>query len=344
MSGGSMEHHRGKSFHFLGGSDYQDNMGRKLQLVMVFLFLVLKEPDMSEADNMGRKLLLVMVFYFVVLKEPNMPEAVCRYTSSGNYRCKYRGLTSINMHQNLLESISDLDLSNNKITEIPTETSNKPESSGSSESVLALIGLVCTGSVAFTLLIVSIVLTIWCKRNTRDNSPSGPNSTTASSVTNTTPTVSTSGRIHDQTGQGQSLVSTQPLNINHPLHITGPTVSQPHYYVDEGTPTSSNIPEGKGTGTGEAAKAKSHAPSRDDPAPLTAPCDDDEPTYVEPDGAIYMTPEDVLYEIPANSHCEESVDVPDNLHYYQPLKKDRNLPTDAAGYIVIEPKNPKRHS
>ncbi|XP_078681990.1 uncharacterized protein LOC144916631 [Branchiostoma floridae x Branchiostoma belcheri] len=180
---------------------------------------------------------------------------------------------------------------------------NKPEitrygshESSPSFSLPVLIGSVC-GAAALSI-VAAVLITIWCKRNTK-NPPSGPTSNIALSNINTTATVPTSGSLHDQTGQGQSLASTQPLNIKHPSRVRGP----PNPKTPKGLP------------------------------PLR---DDDEPTYVEPDGAHYMTPEDVLYEMPANSHCED-----DNRHYYQPLKKEQNLPTDASGYVLVVPNNPK---
>ncbi|XP_078670935.1 uncharacterized protein LOC144911048 isoform X2 [Branchiostoma floridae x Branchiostoma belcheri] len=186
---------------------------------------------------------------------------------------------------------------------------NRSHKSSPSFSLPALIGSVC-GTAALSI-VAAVLIRIWCKRNSK-NPPSGPTSNIALSNINTTATVPTSGSHHDQTWQGQSLASTQPLNIKHPSHVRRPAVSQTHYYVDADTPNP-KTPKG-----------------------LPPLCDDDEPTYVEPDGAHYMTPEDVLYEMPANSHCED-----DNLHYYQPLKKEENLPTDASGYILVVPNNPK---
>ncbi|KAI8489588.1 hypothetical protein Bbelb_327550 [Branchiostoma belcheri] len=284
---------------------------------------------------MGRMLRHVLVFLLIILKEPNMLEADCSCIPSLYCRCTGMGLTSI--PQNLPTSISDLDLSHNRIdtvnqpmlvryrentfasttmsksssfrkTEINLDhtahpvvspfattggisdillTFNKPEinrshKSSPSFSLPALIGSV-SGTAALSI-VTAVLITIWCKRNSK-NPPSGPTSNIALSNINTTATVPTSG--NDQTGQGQSLASTQPLNIKHPSHVRRPAVSQTHYYVDADTPNS-KTPKGL--------------------PPLR---DDDEPTYVEPDGAHYMTPEDVLYEMPANSHCED-----DNLHYY----------------------------
>ncbi|XP_078693728.1 uncharacterized protein LOC144923236 [Branchiostoma floridae x Branchiostoma belcheri] len=140
------------------------------------------------------------------------------------------------------------------------------------------------GSVAGALLIV-VIFAIWWKKK-RKNPPSDP-----SSNTNTTAAVTTSG--NDQTGQGQSLATTQSteadskthLNIKHPSHARGPAVPQPH---------------NQHKNTGQPDKETSFSRLR-----KTLPEDDDEPTYVEPDGALYMTAEDVLYEMPANSHCKE---------------------------------------
>ncbi|XP_078682004.1 uncharacterized protein LOC144916636 [Branchiostoma floridae x Branchiostoma belcheri] len=206
-------------------------------------------------------------------------------------------------------------------------TANKPEitrygshESSPSVSVPALIGSVC-GTAALSI-VATVLITIWCKWNTK-NPPSGPTSNIALSNINTTATVPTSGSLHDQTGQGQSLASTQPSNIKHPSRVRWPAASQTDYYEDAGTPPNPKKTTGAVTG--------SLAPHRDGPPPR----DDDEPTYVEPDGAHYMTPEDVLYEMPANSYCED-----DNRHYYQPLKKEQNLPTDASGYILVVPNNP----
>ncbi|KAI8518768.1 hypothetical protein Bbelb_020250 [Branchiostoma belcheri] len=228
-------------------------------------------------DNMGRKLRHVLVFLLIILKDPNMPEAACR---------------------NPTTSTPSVDAQNTFIL-----TANKPEitrygshESSPSVSIPDLIGSVC-GTAALSI-VAAVFITIWCKRNTK-NPPSGPSSNIALGNINTTATVPTSGSLHDQAGQGQSLASTQTLNIKHPSWVRGP----PNPHTPKGLP------------------------------PLR---DDDEPTYVEPDGAHYMTPEDVLYEMPANSHCED-----DNRHYYQPLKREQSLPTDASGYILVVPDNPK---
>ncbi|CAH1233763.1 Hypp821 [Branchiostoma lanceolatum] len=65
----------------------------------------------------------------------------------------------------------------------------------------------------------------------------------------------------------------------------------------------------------------------------------DDCVYVEPDGAQYMKPEDVLYEMPASRHCQNPVDAHDSPHYYQPLTKTTDLPTDGNGYVIVELKN-----
>ncbi|XP_019622338.1 PREDICTED: slit homolog 2 protein-like [Branchiostoma belcheri] len=260
---------------------------------------------------MGRKLRHVLVFLLIILKEPSMPEAACG-CKSAFCRCTEMGLTSF--PQDLPTTIYWLDLSN-QITMIQAGTvANLPQlqelylnnnqitmiQAGALANLPQLQELYLNNNqitmiqAAALSIVATVLITIWCKRNTK-NPPSGPTSNIALSNINTTATAPTSGSLHDQTGQGQALASSQPLNIEHPKI---------------------------GTGTG------SLAPHRDGP-PLP---DDDEPTYVEPDGAHYMTPEDVLYEMPANSHCED-----DNRHYYQPLKKEQNLPTDASGYVLVVP-------
>ncbi|XP_019622347.1 PREDICTED: chondroadherin-like [Branchiostoma belcheri] len=176
-------------------------------------------------------------------------------------------------------------------------TANKPETNRYSShesspcvSIPTLIGSVC-GSAALSI-VAAVLITIWCKRNTK-NPPSGPTSNIALSNISTKATVPTSGSLHDQTGHGQALASTQPLNIEQLSNIRGPDFSQNNHYERINRPPNPNITTRTGVPT-----TGSLAPHRDAP-PLR---DDDGPTYVEPDGAHYMTPEDVLYEMPANSH------------------------------------------
>ncbi|XP_078677133.1 uncharacterized protein LOC144913890 [Branchiostoma floridae x Branchiostoma belcheri] len=65
---------------------------------------------------MGRKLRHVLIFLLIILKEPNTPEADCRCAPSSDCRCTGMGLTSI--PQNLPTSISSLDLTFNLITTV----------------------------------------------------------------------------------------------------------------------------------------------------------------------------------------------------------------------------------
>ncbi|KAI8501667.1 hypothetical protein Bbelb_209380 [Branchiostoma belcheri] len=65
---------------------------------------------------MGRKLRHVLIFLLIILKEPNMPEADCSCASSENCTCIDMGLTSI--PQNLPSSLSCLNLERNCITAV----------------------------------------------------------------------------------------------------------------------------------------------------------------------------------------------------------------------------------
>eukprot|EP00058_Branchiostoma_floridae_P026530 XP_002612021.1 hypothetical protein BRAFLDRAFT_86992 [Branchiostoma floridae] len=65
---------------------------------------------------MGRKLRHLLIFLLIILKEPNMPEADCSCAPSSRCVCQKQGLTSI--PQNLPVSIYQLYLSHNQITDI----------------------------------------------------------------------------------------------------------------------------------------------------------------------------------------------------------------------------------
>ncbi|KAI8513677.1 Unconventional myosin-XVI [Branchiostoma belcheri] len=298
-------------------------MGRKLRHVLILLLIILKEPSMSEETNPGPTAHAVGSTLHIQTQALFTPSAVSvsSFGDPPGPREKPLGSTfppQPSAIQQKVKTAATITMAR-VASPFPTTgtssllfTSKKPETnrydsheSFPSVSIPALIGSVC-GSAALSIA-ATFLITIWCKRNAK-NPPSGPTSNIALSNINTTATVPTSGSLHDQTGQGQSLASTQPMYITRPSHVRGPAVSQTHYYVDANTP---NPKTPKGV-----------PPTRDD----------DEPTYVEPDGAHYMTPEDVLYQMPANSHCED-----DNLHYYQPLKKEQNLPTDASGYVLVVP-------
>ncbi|XP_035691464.1 leucine-rich repeat-containing protein 15-like [Branchiostoma floridae] len=209
-------------------------------------------------------------------------------------------------------------------------------------SLTVLIASIC-GSVAGTLVLVAIVGTIWCKRRTKN--PSCPNCKIALSKAHTTNTGVPSG--HDQKGQVQSLASTQALNMKRPPYITGSAVFQPHYYVDANKLPNPTKPKPKGTGKPTKAKPlalRRKSLPKNAPHHVSSPNhddDDDDCVYVVPDGAIYMQPENVLYEMPANSRSSTTIDAHDNLHCYQPQTKTTKLPTDANGYVIVEPKKLK---
>ncbi|KAI8507859.1 corticospinal neuron axon guidance through spinal cord [Branchiostoma belcheri] len=65
---------------------------------------------------MGRKLRLMLIFLLIILKEPNMPEAACSCAPSAPCKCVEMGLTSI--PPDLPTSISSLDLTKNYITAV----------------------------------------------------------------------------------------------------------------------------------------------------------------------------------------------------------------------------------
>ncbi|KAI8508040.1 hypothetical protein Bbelb_142800 [Branchiostoma belcheri] len=79
-------------------------------------FLKIKDQCRSK-DTMVRKLAHVLIFLLIILKEPNMPEAAdCSCKPSPVCKCPGMGLTSI--PQNLPTSIVDLDLKYNLITTV----------------------------------------------------------------------------------------------------------------------------------------------------------------------------------------------------------------------------------
>ncbi|KAI8506340.1 corticospinal neuron axon guidance through spinal cord [Branchiostoma belcheri] len=65
---------------------------------------------------MGRKLRHLLIFLLIILKEPNMQEAVCSCAPSAHCKCVEMGLTSI--PPDLPTSISSLDLTKNRITAV----------------------------------------------------------------------------------------------------------------------------------------------------------------------------------------------------------------------------------
>eukprot|EP00058_Branchiostoma_floridae_P000812 XP_002586300.1 hypothetical protein BRAFLDRAFT_82906 [Branchiostoma floridae] len=168
---------------------------------------------------MGRNMRHLLMFLLIILKEPNMPEADCSCPPTPPLRRLH--LTSI--PQNLLTSTCWLFLSHNQIKIIqPGAFSNLPQ--------LQLLDLTSNQITlikpAGLALVGTVILTIWCKRRT-NNSPSDPSSgpNIALSNLNMTGTVVINGHYyrteqdhdhqyedidqHNQTRQGQSKAITQ---------------------------------------------------------------------------------------------------------------------------------------
>ncbi|XP_035660561.1 leucine-rich repeat-containing protein 24-like isoform X2 [Branchiostoma floridae] len=230
-------------------------------------------------------------------------------------------------------------------TESPTlqTTSDEPKSGSSIKSypsfpIPAIIGSIW-GSIAGIALIGTVILTIWCKRRTKNplsGPSSGPNSNIALDNVAKSATLVTSG--HDQTGQGQC----QTITDDETIYV------QPDgalYMKQEDVLYEMPADAGPRQPTEETSLAPSKRKSRlkDKPNSLPPPRGDDDCVYVVPDGAMYMTPEDVLYEMPTNSHHKQPIGTNENMHYYQPQTKDTALPTDADGYMIVAPKHMEGH-
>ncbi|XP_066271574.1 leucine-rich repeat transmembrane neuronal protein 3-like [Branchiostoma lanceolatum] len=242
---------------------------------------------------------------------------------------------------------------------------SKPENNSSHKYVTSfplpvLIASVC-GSIAGVVLIGAIILTIWCKRRTKDP-PSGPSSNIAFLNTTTSvdipPNPSISGAGPEMPTKPKSPVPPRKtLSENAPPRLPPPQDDDDCVYVEpdgalymkpedvlyempanEGPIQHTNAkfldqPDGKTLPKGELNSS-----------PFARRHGGDDCVYVEPDGAQYMSSEAVQYEMPANSHCQNPIDAHNNLHYYQPLTKTTDLPTDGNGYVIVEPKNLEGHS
>eukprot|EP00058_Branchiostoma_floridae_P005224 XP_002590712.1 hypothetical protein BRAFLDRAFT_89518 [Branchiostoma floridae] len=245
---------------------------------------------------MGRKLRHLLIFLLIILKEPNTPEAGCIWAPHSRYACSRMGLTSI--PQNLPTSIywldlghnkiampqsgafaylpqlqklslfgnhiriiepgafanltllQDLDLSYNKITVIQPD---KIESNSSTESapsfpIPVLAGSV-SGSIAGIVFIGAIIFTIWFKKRNKGFPPgpaSGHNSNISLRSTNTK-AVAVNGsqdhqyedvdNQHDQTGQGQSQANMEALTVGKLSHNVVLAALKPNpLYSGVGTP------------------------------------------------------------------------------------------------------------
>eukprot|EP00058_Branchiostoma_floridae_P018340 XP_002603829.1 hypothetical protein BRAFLDRAFT_101332 [Branchiostoma floridae] len=241
---------------------------------------------------MGRKLRHVLIFLLIILKEPNMPEGSCSCEPSSRCKCLFLDLTSIpqdlptsiyalRLEFNLITSVnqSELVTSNNlyngsvsshchwyfkrntgtenarpadktRVTHTPplSITSDKPESSSCHKSAPNFPSDVLIGSISAPvsgfILISIFILTIWYKRTAR-NPPLGLNPISVGSNTNTAESVMTSDHdhqyedidnCHDQTGQGQSQAKTLPVKVEKLAHTLNPNP------IHEGVETTTNDP------------------------------------------------------------------------------------------------------
>eukprot|EP00058_Branchiostoma_floridae_P002773 XP_002588261.1 hypothetical protein BRAFLDRAFT_86709 [Branchiostoma floridae] len=328
---------------------------------------------------MDRKLRHLLMFLLIILMVPNLQvagwlwgssekaDSNCTPSSAQNAgrscappRCDCRalGLTSINV--NLPTSFTELDLGHNKITMIQKGTfKNLPQlqildlsknqitmiQAVAFENLPQLLRLLLSYNqitmlqAAGIALIGTVILTIWCKRRTKNplsGPSSGPNSNIALDNVAKSATLVTSG--HDQTGQGQC----QTITDDETIYV------QPDgalYMKQEDVLYEMPADAGPRQPTEETSLAPSKRKSRlkDKPNSLPPPRGDDDCVYVVPDGAMYMTPEDVLYEMPTNSHHKQPIGTNENMHYYQPQTKDTALPTDADGYMIVAPKHMEGH-
>ncbi|KAI8517143.1 hypothetical protein Bbelb_057240 [Branchiostoma belcheri] len=161
--------------------------------------------------HMGGKLRHILIFLLILLKEPNMPEAVCSCAPSSQCKCNEMGLTSI--PENLPTSIKLLNLASNQITTIQKGPNHNVVGGNTAVSVLASdddhqyddIDNPGQGqSQANTASTTNTTATVMTSGD--DQTGQGQSQANTASTTNTTATVMTSG--DDQTGQGQSQANT----------------------------------------------------------------------------------------------------------------------------------------
>eukprot|EP00058_Branchiostoma_floridae_P024246 XP_002609736.1 hypothetical protein BRAFLDRAFT_78547 [Branchiostoma floridae] len=148
----------------------------------------------SLRGSMGTKLRHLLMFLLIILKEPNMPEAGCSCASSG-CDCSNQGLTSI--PQGLPTSISQLHVTRNQIIMLQAGAFTNLTSLRTLYLPLNQITIIQAAGIA---LIGTVILTIWCKRRTK-NPPSKPKTNIVLSNLTMPAVVVTSG--HDQTGPRQ---------------------------------------------------------------------------------------------------------------------------------------------
>ncbi|KAI8508037.1 hypothetical protein Bbelb_142770 [Branchiostoma belcheri] len=216
-------------------------------------FLKIKDQCRSK-DTMGRKLAHVLIFLLIILKEPNMPEAAdCSCKPSPVCKCPGMGLTSI--PQNLPTSIVVLDLKYNLITTVDQSLLLRVVSS--TVCSIALIGgtifvVWCKRRIGHPPLGLNPIVVggitntaISVMANVHDNqheyinsncdqTAQGRSQASTESKTNTTAAVLARG--NDQTGQAQS-----PTILNLSRNKVPALNPDPMYADAETTPKSAGI-------------------------------------------------------------------------------------------------------
>ncbi|KAI8508039.1 hypothetical protein Bbelb_142790 [Branchiostoma belcheri] len=203
---------------------------------------------------MGRKLRHVLIFLLIILKEPNMPEAAdCSCKPSPVCKCPGMGLTSI--PQNLPTSIVDLDLKYNLITTVDQSLLLRVVSS--TVCSFALIGgtifvVWCKRRIGYpplglnpsavggiTNTAISVMANVHDNQHEYidsncDQTEQGRSQASTESKTNTAVAVLASG--NDQTWQAQS-----PTIVNLSRNKVPALKPDPMYADAETTPTSAGI-------------------------------------------------------------------------------------------------------
>eukprot|EP00058_Branchiostoma_floridae_P005196 XP_002590684.1 hypothetical protein BRAFLDRAFT_89485 [Branchiostoma floridae] len=233
-------------------------------------YQAITKSKIDQPETMGRKLRHLLMFLVIILKEPNMPQADCNALNCApSPRCSCFSLDLTSIPQDLPRSVHHLylqfnrismirsgafanlsqlewlDLSNNRISMIQPE---KTESSSSHESASSFHTSVFTGgTISGIVFIGTMLFIIWYNRKTKNPPPgpaSGPNSNIALRSTNTTAVEATGSHQyenvnnqHDQTGQGQSLIVGN-LSHNAVLAALKPNTM----YAGVGTPSKVQTP------------------------------------------------------------------------------------------------------
>ncbi|XP_035698779.1 insulin-like growth factor-binding protein complex acid labile subunit [Branchiostoma floridae] len=168
-------------------------------------------------------------------------------------------------------------------------------------SLPALIGAIF-GSVAGTVLIGGIILTIWCKRNNR-SPPNGPDFSVVFNNTNTTTTVITNSK----TGHLQTMSDSS--NDRNSQHVSRPASSQFEPYEDV-LPRSSDPRPRAAVLRQTATRQALRPPKRNNGEPPPVP-----PPRTASAGCDNGT-------VPEDNH--------ESSHHYQPLRKPENSSSSAG--------------